>query len=287
MLPGSSTGTRRPSSSRRRCAAVRTSSSRGLPAPASPPCCAQVASTPARPVRARRGQRRADAGAAGRALRPGPGAVEGLPARRLRRRTAASRRCAPAALLYVEELNRVPEETLNVLLTVMSEGEITVPRLGRVPAAPGFCAGRRDEPVRRRRHRADLLGALRPDLPDRDGLPVRRTPSSRSSPPAAPDPDAEWRDRMVAPGPPHPRAPRHPGRLVGARRDRRGSAWPSSSPACAAYPSRDWQVGLVAAKVALSGRIRLHESSSRTPEEVVDRAVREGLRDRPRPAGGD
>ncbi len=33
-------------------------------------------------------------------------------------------------LLYVEELNRVPEETLNVLITVMSEGELTVPRLG-------------------------------------------------------------------------------------------------------------------------------------------------------------
>ena len=41
-------------------------------------------------------------------------------------------------LLYVEELNRVPEETLNGLLTVMSEGEIAVPRLGRVAAAPGF-----------------------------------------------------------------------------------------------------------------------------------------------------
>lgn len=41
-------------------------------------------------------------------------------------------------LLYVEELNRVPEETLNVLVTVMSEHEITVPRLGRVAAAPSF-----------------------------------------------------------------------------------------------------------------------------------------------------
>ena len=41
-------------------------------------------------------------------------------------------------LLYVEELNRVPEETLNVLITVMSEGELHVPRLGVVPAAPGF-----------------------------------------------------------------------------------------------------------------------------------------------------
>ena len=42
------------------------------------------------------------------------------------------------ALLYVEEVNRVPEETLNVLLTVMSEGELNVPRLGRVHAADGF-----------------------------------------------------------------------------------------------------------------------------------------------------
>ena len=42
------------------------------------------------------------------------------------------------ALLYVEELNRVPEETLNVLITVMSERELHVPRLGRVVAARGF-----------------------------------------------------------------------------------------------------------------------------------------------------
>lgn len=42
------------------------------------------------------------------------------------------------SLLYVEEINRVPEETLNVLITVMSEGELRVPRLGHVTAAPGF-----------------------------------------------------------------------------------------------------------------------------------------------------
>ncbi|HMG62671.1 MAG TPA: MoxR family ATPase, partial [Streptosporangiaceae bacterium] len=41
-------------------------------------------------------------------------------------------------LLYVEELNRVPEETVNVLLTVMSEGEINVPRLGRIAADEKF-----------------------------------------------------------------------------------------------------------------------------------------------------
>ncbi|NBN89265.1 MAG: MoxR family ATPase [Actinobacteria bacterium] len=42
------------------------------------------------------------------------------------------------SLLYVEEINRVPEETLNVLITVMSEGDLSVPRLGRISAAPGF-----------------------------------------------------------------------------------------------------------------------------------------------------
>jgi len=42
------------------------------------------------------------------------------------------------SLLYIEEINRVPEETLNVLVTVMSEREVTVARLGRVPAAAGF-----------------------------------------------------------------------------------------------------------------------------------------------------
>ncbi|NCY16006.1 MAG: MoxR family ATPase [Actinobacteria bacterium] len=42
------------------------------------------------------------------------------------------------ALLYIEEINRVPEETLNVIITAMSERELTVPRLGRVVAAPGF-----------------------------------------------------------------------------------------------------------------------------------------------------
>ena len=42
------------------------------------------------------------------------------------------------ALLYLEEFNRVPEETLNVLITVLTEGEIAVPRLGTVQADAGF-----------------------------------------------------------------------------------------------------------------------------------------------------
>jgi MoxR-like ATPase len=42
------------------------------------------------------------------------------------------------ALLYLEEFNRVPEETLNVLITVLTEAEIAVPRLGMVRASDGF-----------------------------------------------------------------------------------------------------------------------------------------------------
>ena len=41
-------------------------------------------------------------------------------------------------LLYLEEINRIPEETLNLLVTVMSEGELTVPRLGTLTAHPDF-----------------------------------------------------------------------------------------------------------------------------------------------------
>jgi MoxR-like ATPase len=42
------------------------------------------------------------------------------------------------SLLYLEELNRIPEETLNVLITAMAEQELVVPRLGLIAAEPGF-----------------------------------------------------------------------------------------------------------------------------------------------------
>jgi len=42
------------------------------------------------------------------------------------------------SLLYIEEFNRVPEETLNVLITALAEGEIHVPRLGHIPASKQF-----------------------------------------------------------------------------------------------------------------------------------------------------
>jgi MoxR-like ATPase len=40
--------------------------------------------------------------------------------------------------LYIEEFNRVPEDTLNALLTAMAERELTVPRVGRITAVESF-----------------------------------------------------------------------------------------------------------------------------------------------------
>jgi MoxR-like ATPase len=40
--------------------------------------------------------------------------------------------------LYIEELNRTPEDTLNALLTAMAEREIEVPRVGKFHALPQF-----------------------------------------------------------------------------------------------------------------------------------------------------
>lgn len=42
------------------------------------------------------------------------------------------------SILYLEEVNRISEETLNVLITVMSENELHVPRMGTITAADGF-----------------------------------------------------------------------------------------------------------------------------------------------------
>jgi MoxR-like ATPase len=40
--------------------------------------------------------------------------------------------------LYIEEFNRVPEDTLNALLTAMAERELTVPRVGKIAALESF-----------------------------------------------------------------------------------------------------------------------------------------------------
>ena len=178
------------------------------------------------------------------------------------------------SLLYVEEINRMPEETLNVLITVMSEGEVHVPRLGRGWPRAGFPAGGRHEPLRRRGHGQDRLGGLRPLLPAGHGLPVRgRGAGDRGGRGGGPAPG-------LLPGPGCSR-PRWPWSATAgstptsapARRSGAPSTTPccaASWPGCAASGPSDPSVTLDAAQLALSGRLRLREGCPRSPEDVVE-----------------
>jgi MoxR-like ATPase len=171
------------------------------------------------------------------------------------------------ALLYVEEINRVPEETLNLLITVMSEGELHVPRLGRVPAAPGFRLVAAMNPF-------DAVGTARISSAIYDRVCRLAMGYQR------PDEEGDIVERE-APGAP----PGWVGQVVElVRRTRshgdirigssvRGAIdmvlLTQSLAALRGVPVTEWYSGLDAALVALSGRIRVHESAGKTPEELV------------------
>ena len=171
------------------------------------------------------------------------------------------------ALLYVEEINRIPEETVNVLITVMSEGELHVPRLGLVPAEAGFRLVAAMNPF-------DSVGTARISAAVYDRV-CRITMGYQSAPDEAaivglraPEVPEPWRERVVE--------------LVRLTRDHADIRVGSSVRGAidlvgvtAALAKRrgtdveDWHTGLDAAQVALSGRMRLHESVTRPPEDVV------------------
>ena len=170
-------------------------------------------------------------------------------------------------LLYVEELNRIPEETLNVLLSAMSELEITVPRLGRVAAAPGFALVAAMNPY-------DAVGTARVSgaLYDRT-CRIHMDYQSAEAEQAivdlrTHDLDPVWRALVVE--------------LVRNTRQHGDIRFGSSVRGAidiarlAVQLARlrdtttdDWHVGLAAAKASLSGRIRLQDGCDRTPEQVV------------------
>jgi MoxR-like ATPase len=171
------------------------------------------------------------------------------------------------ALLYVEEVNRIPEETLNVLITVMSEGELHVPRLGRIAAAPGFrlvAAMNPFDTVGTARISAAIYDRVcRITMGYQDAADEGAVVALRASPvPAA------WRAKVVDLV---RRTRQHPDIRVGS--SVRG-AIDTASLAVAlgrrrGEPPTSWAVGLDAALVALSGRVRLRESGTRSPEDIV------------------
>jgi MoxR-like ATPase len=171
------------------------------------------------------------------------------------------------SLLYVEEINRVPEETLNVLVTVMSEREIHVPRLGHVDAAPGFRLVAAMNPF-------DAVGTARISGAIYDRvcrLAVTYQSAAEETAIATRvtiGVDADWAEKVV-----------ELVRLTRSHPDLRvGSSVRGAIDMCAVAVSlgelrgrtvADPSVSLDAALVALSGRVRMREGSSRTPEDIV------------------
>ncbi len=171
------------------------------------------------------------------------------------------------ALLYVEEINRVPEETLNVLVSVMSEAELHVPRLGRIDAAEGFALVAAMNPF-------DAVGTARISSAiydrmcrvtmgyqsaDMESLVVER---------AAPEADPAFVQRVV--------------RVVRSSRDHHEVRIGSSVRGAIdlvriadelgplrGEPADGPTVGLDAALAALSGRLRMVESTERRPDDLV------------------
>lgn len=171
------------------------------------------------------------------------------------------------ALLYVEELNRVPEETLNVLVTVMSERELHVPRLGRVVAAPGFRLVAAMNPF-------DAVGTARISGAIYDRvcrLSVGYQSAEEESTIVArgvPDADPAWVDKIVE----LVRLTReHPDLRVGSsvRGALDATAVASSLSGLRGLAPDHRRVGLDAVLVALSGRVRVREGAARTPEEII------------------
>lgn len=176
------------------------------------------------------------------------------------------------SLLYVEELNRVPEETVNLLITVMSEGELTLPRLGRIRAADGFGLVAAMNPF-------DNIGTARVssavyDRMSRISLDYQTFDEEReivrlrvAAPESTPAGETLLR-RGVATA----RASRrHPDLRIGS--SVRGAVdlfeIATRLGAIRSAGLDDPAMGLDAALVAISGRIRLHEGTDRTPEDVV------------------
>ena len=171
-------------------------------------------------------------------------------------------------LLYVEEINRVPEETLNLLITVMSEGELTVPRLGRIAASPQFRMVAAMNPY-------DAVGTARISGAVYDRV-CRVSMDYQSAADelaivdhetALPEPDFVRRAVDVVRG-----TRVHPDVRIGS--SVRGAIdlvlIATELSHLRDLPVTHDEVALDAARMALSGRIRVHESSRRTPEEIID-----------------
>jgi len=173
------------------------------------------------------------------------------------------------SLLYIEEINRIPEETLNVLITVMSEGELNVPRLGRVTATSGFRLVAAMNPF-------DAVGTARisgavydrvcrvsmsyQSAEDEIAIVQRNVADSQVSP--------DWMSKAVE----VVRRTRSHGDLRVGSSVRGAVDFAKVAVSLAELRETNItnpSVGLDAALVALSGRVRVREGNLRTAEDIV------------------
>jgi MoxR-like ATPase len=176
-------------------------------------------------------------------------------------------------LLYVEELNRVPEETVNVLLTVMSEGEINVPRLGRIAADERFRLVAAMNPY-------DSVGTSRLsmalyDRTCRISVGYQDAEQERQIVELV---AGQAKQDLVAEAVELARATREHPELRSGASVRGAIDYARLVPELAdvrAVCADDPQVGLDAALTALSGRVRLHESCRRSADDVIEEIFRQ------------
>ncbi len=171
------------------------------------------------------------------------------------------------ALLYLEEINRIPEETLNLLVTVMSERELNIPRLGRIEAHPDFRLVAAMNPF-------DAVGTARIsgaiyDRVCRVAMDYQSADDETAiALVATPDHTHAVVDRIVE----LVRATRHHPEIRIGSSVRGAIDWLLLSHDLASLrggTADQREVGLDAALAALSGRIRLHDSSTQSPEAVI------------------
>ncbi|OLS97502.1 ATPase [Pseudonocardia sp. CNS-004] len=181
--------------------------------------------------------------------------------------------------LYIEELNRAPEDTLNVLLAAMAEREVEVPRVGTIAALPTFRVLGSMNPF-------DDVGTARisdsvydrwcrlavgyQDEPEERDIVVARTGSADASLVA----DAVAMTRATRGHPELRRGSSVRGAIdlvaVGAELARLGS-----------YADDRPRLVLDAALLALSARIAVDETNDATPEEVITRIWEDRFFSRP------
>ncbi len=187
-------------------------------------------------------------------------------------------------ILYVEEINRVPEETLNLLVTVMSEQELTVPRLGRIKAEPGFRLVAAMNPydsigtARISGAIYDRICRLAVDYQPSDQEVAITRAQTRS---AAPELLVEAAVTVVRELRDHPEV--RVGPSVRGAIDLVKLA--ESLSVVRGLPITDPGLGLDAALTALSGRLQLHDSATVTADAVVEEVWRRVMTANDNPAG--